>query len=290
MSTDYQQARIALGARLRELRMSAPGGRLTGTQLAALLGWHQSKISKLELGQQTAAPDDLTQWATATGQPETEAELQARLKGFESHIRSWRRQLASGHRPVQDTWFEEAARTAVTRVWESAMVPGILQTADYAREVFTRYADLMQSTRDTEEAVRGRMRRQQFLYDPDKRFDLLVSEAALYALVCQPSAMAAQLDRLAGVIGLDTVSLKIVPLSAPMKIPPANGFWIMDDRLVITEDWHAELWLDDADSVVLYGRVWDTLCASAIGGPEAHRVISRARHALNLLAREDGTD
>lgn len=278
--TDYQAARVALGARLRELRSAAPGGRLTGTQLAARLGWPQSKVSKLELGQQTAAPEDLEKWAAATGQPDSTAELLARLRGFESHIRSWRRQLAAGHRPVQDTWHTEASGTTLTRVWESAMIPGILQTADYARAIFTRYADLMQSTRDTEEAVLGRLRRQEFLWDPEKRFELIVSEAALRSLVCPPAVLAAQLDRLTGLIGLDTVRLLIVPLSAPLKIPPANGFWIMDDRLVITEDWHAELWLDDADSIALYGRVFETLRESAVDGPEAQKVITRARRSL----------
>ncbi|AVZ73671.1 transcriptional regulator [Streptomyces lunaelactis] len=290
MSTDYQQARVALGARLRELRLSSPGGRLTGTQLASRLGWAQSKVSKLELGQQTAAPEDLAQWAVATGQPDIEGELLARLRGFESHIRSWRRQLASGHRPVQDTWYAESARTTVTRVWESAMIPGVLQTADYARAVFTRYAQLMQSERDTEEAVRGRLRRQEFLYDPGKRFEVLVSEAALRSVICPPSVLAAQLDRLAGLIGLDTVKLMIVPLSAPLKIPPANGFWILDDRLAITEDWHAELWLDDAESIALYQRVWDTLRESAVHGPEAHRVISRARRSLDPPQSLAGSD
>ncbi|NEE57909.1 transcriptional regulator, partial [Streptomyces sp. SID8455] len=47
MSTDYQQAREALGVRLRELRLSAVGGRLTGTQLAGQAGWNKSKVSRL---------------------------------------------------------------------------------------------------------------------------------------------------------------------------------------------------------------------------------------------------
>lgn len=102
MSTDYQQAREALGQRLRELRLTAPEGRLTGTALARTLGWPNSRISKLELGKQTATPDDLRQWANACGRPDAYEELRSRLAGFESHIRSWRRQLVAGHRPVRD--------------------------------------------------------------------------------------------------------------------------------------------------------------------------------------------
>jgi hypothetical protein len=101
-----------------------------------------------------------------------------------------------------------------------------------------------------------------------------VWEAALHALICAPSVLAAQLDRLAGVIGMDTVELGIVPLGAALKIPAANGFWIMDDRLVIAKHWHAEIWLDDADSVATYLRVWNTLRESAVCGPDAENVIA----------------
>ncbi len=206
MSTDYQQAREALGARLRELRYSAPDGRLTGTALARALGWPNSKISKLELGKQTATPEDLRAWADACGRPESYQELRARLAGFESHIRSWRRQLVGGHAPVQNTHNEAQARASVLRAWESSWI--------------------------------------------------------------------------VGVIGLDTVEIGIVPFTAPLKQPPGVGFWIYDDQQVIVETWHAELWLDDADTVATHVRVWEALRASAVYGAEAHRVIARARQAI----------
>jgi hypothetical protein len=80
---------------------------------------------------------------------------------------------------------------------------------------------------------------------------------------------------------MDTVHIGIVPLDATLRIPPANAFWIFDDRLVVTEDWHAELWLDDTPTIALYRRVWETLSESAMFGTDAQRVISRARHGLN---------
>ena len=48
MSRDFQQTREAPALRLRELRTSAPGGRLTSPQLAQRLGWPHSKIYKLK--------------------------------------------------------------------------------------------------------------------------------------------------------------------------------------------------------------------------------------------------
>ncbi|WP_128802494.1 MULTISPECIES: helix-turn-helix transcriptional regulator [unclassified Streptomyces] len=280
MSTDYQQAREALGVRLRELRLSAPGCRLTGAELAEQHGWNKSKVSRLENGKQTPTPGDLRKWAEAAGQPEAYEELVARLRGFESHIRSWRRQLASGHRAVQDTHLNAHADASVFRGWESAMIFGILQTPDYARSIFTRYAELQRSPRDTEEAVRSRMKRQEALYDSSKRFHLILWETALHALVCPPSVLAAQLDRLVGAVGLDTVELGIIPLSASLKIPPATAFWIYDDHEVIVENWHAELWIDDEASVDTYLRVWRTLSASAVYGVDAQNLISAARRTL----------
>jgi transcriptional regulator with XRE-family HTH domain len=277
VSTDFQQGRVALGARLRELRAG-----LTGRELADRLGWPQSKISKLETGRQTASAADLVAWAEATGHPDASDELITRLQTLETRSRSWRRQLAAGHRPVQDTLTVEYARSRRMRAWQSAMVVGMLQTPDYARAVFTRYADLYQTPRDIDDAVRARVRRQEFLYDGGKSFHILMWEAALHVAVCPPQVLAAQLDRLAGVLGMDTVKLGIVPCGTPLKLPPSGGFWVYDERLAIVEDWHAELWLDDAESVALYIRVWQMLAEAAVYGPAAHRLIARARAQLDL--------
>ncbi|KQX58048.1 MULTISPECIES: helix-turn-helix transcriptional regulator [unclassified Streptomyces] len=281
MSTDYQQARAALGARLRELRFTCPTGRLTGRQLAQRLGWQGSKVSKLENAKQTATPEDLQAWADATGRPEVYPELAARLAGFESHIRSWRRALASGFQPMYEGLTAEINRSSDIRVWEEAVVPGLMQTPEYARHVIRRYAELLGVTQSVEDAVRARTQRQEWLYQPGHKLRVLVWEAALRSLICPPSVLASQLDRLAGMIGMDTVELGVVPFAVPVKIVPANGFWLLGDRLVVAEDWHAELWLDDADNIALYQKVWKTLRESAVYGAEAHNIISSARRALN---------
>jgi len=153
VSTDFQRAREALGVRLREMR--AEGG-LAGRELADRLGWTQSKVSKLETGKQIATADDLQTWAEGTERPEAAEELKARLRGLESRSRSWRRQLAAGHRSVQDTLSVEYERSTVLRAWEGSMIVGVLQTAEYARHVFSGYVDLHQSPRDIDGAVRAR--------------------------------------------------------------------------------------------------------------------------------------
>lgn len=282
MSTDYQQARAALGVRLRELRFACPGGRLTGQQLAQRLGWPGSKVSKLENGRQTATPEDLRAWADATGQPGAYPELAARLAGFESHIRSWRRALANGFKPLHEGLSAEIDRTSEMWVWEESVIAGLLQTPEYARHVIQRYAELLGGANDIEAAVRSRVQRQEWLYRSGRTLHVLMWEGAFRSLICPPSVLASQLDRLNGMIGMDTVELGVIPFTASVKIVPANGFWVLDDRLVVAEDWHAELWLDDADNIALYKKVWRTLDESAVYGAGAHNIINSARRALNL--------
>ncbi|MFJ4924072.1 helix-turn-helix domain-containing protein [Streptomyces sp. NPDC088736] len=279
MSTDFQSGREALGVRLRELRA---GTGLLGKDFADLLGWQRSKVSRLENGKQTATPADLEAWALAAGAPGEAADLQSRLRGLESQQRSWRRQLSSGHRGVQDRYVAEYRRTSTVRGYEATVVPGLFQTPAYARHLLIHNAELMNSPRDTDAAVNARMKRQEVLYEVGKTFRVLIWEGALHALVCPTEVMAGQLDRLVSLIGLSAVSLGVVPFGAQLKLTPKHGFWIFDEERVIVETISTEFQLESADDVALYGRVWDRLEEGAVYGPQAHRLIARARGALDL--------
>ncbi|MCK8676570.1 helix-turn-helix domain-containing protein [Streptomyces lichenis] len=276
MTTDYQQARVALGVRLRELRAEAG---LTVRALAEQCGWAPSKVSKLENGKQTATTADLDAWAAGVGNPAAAGELRGRLAGLTSTYRSWRRQLAGGHRAVQDALGAQHERTSVFRAFAGSVVPGVFQTPEYARAVLSRYADLHGVTRDIEAGVLSRMRRQDGLYQPGRRYRVLMWESALHTRICSASVLADQLDRLMSLNGLSSVELGVIPLAASVRIAAGDDFTIHDDRLVIAETWHAEMWLDSTEDITLYATVWDALAADAVHGRDAHRLIARARTA-----------
>lgn len=277
MSTDFQAGRQALGARLRELREEAG---LTGKDLAERLGWQRSKVSRLETGKQTAAATDLESWAAAVGVPEQTPDLRARLRGLESQQRSWRRQLAAGHRPVQERYVAEYQGAATARGYEATVIPGLFQTAEYARHLLAQGAELMRTPRDTDAAVAARMRRQEVLYEPGRLYRVLVWEGALHVLICPPVVMAGQLDRLVSLIGMTTVEFGIVPFGRQMPLTAKHGFWIFGGEKVVVETINTELTYDGAEDLALYGRVWEQLHEAAVHGPQAHRLIARARAGL----------
>ena len=279
MTTDFQSSREALGARLRELRTEAG---MEGRHLAAKLGWHASKVSRLQNGKQTPTAADITAWAQGVGRRDAETELQGLRAGLEMKHRSWRRQLAGGHRARQEVAIQETAATQTIRGLEVARIPGLFQTPEYARVIFDANAEFRGIPPTTEAAVEARTRRQEALYEPGKSFRFLVCEAALYHRSCPADVMAEQLDRLYNIIGLRSVELGILPFGAQLRRTAPHAFWIYDARLVIVETISEELWLTAEDDIQLYERAWEWLGESAEYGTPARRLIGRARASLDL--------
>jgi hypothetical protein len=197
-------------------------------------------------------------------------------------VRPWRERLETGHRPVQEEWNSLVLNSQTLRAWEPDIIPGLFQTPDYARCVFEGLAELMNTPKDTADAVRTRMKRQEWLLLPGKELHQLVWEGTLCARLGSPEVMAAQLDRIREVLDLDTVHLGIVPFDAVLPLVIGNGFTIVDERLVVVEDWHAEHWLDAPGAIALHRRVWETHAASAVYGAEAKRIVTRVRRDLDV--------
>ena len=273
--TDYQTARVSLGARLREVRVEA---RLSGRALAQALGWHPSKVSKLELGRQTASAQDLEAWALACGTPEVVAELVAQRRALETHYMSWRRQLAGGTRARQTAARDLEGRTRRFRIFESACVPGLLQTSDYAWYMIRRGINLHGAPNDLEAGVRVRMERRRILDEPDRVFDMLIWEPALRMGLSPPGVMAEQMDCIADVIKRGAVDIAILPTDARVSVVPSHGFWIFDDDRVLIETSGAELTTTDDDAIAPYRKVFAELSRAAVRGPAALRIVARARH------------
>lgn len=184
---------MALGGRLRELRVASE---LSGKQLAELLSWQPSKVSKIENGKQTPSSDDIRDWARATTFEGETASLLASLQTLEVQRAEWRRVLRGGIRPRQNALAELDQKTRLFRVFEPGVIPGLLQTSEYARARFAEAIRIHKLKNDINDAVEGRMKRQDIFYRPDKRFHFVLTEAALRFRMCSLPVMLGQLDRL----------------------------------------------------------------------------------------------
>jgi transcriptional regulator with XRE-family HTH domain len=270
---DYQQAREALGARFRQLRKDTG---LTGKQLAERLGWSQPKVSRIERGQRTPSEEDLRAFARVVGATaEVTDELLTRVRTVHSVHAAWRRQLAGGAAVGQHDILELEASVRLVRAFEPAVIPGMLETDDYARKLFDDVVALYGIPNDAEEAVRIRLHRQQLIHDPARRFEFIIAEAALRSQVCPPPVMRAQLDLVRALSNLETVEVFILPTDAKLPFLPLHGFWIFDDELVSVETVHTRVEARDPSEVALYLRVFGQLKAAAQGEEAARALLTR---------------
>lgn len=270
------EAREELGRRLRELRV---GAGFTGKGLATSLGWPHSKISKLELGQQAATTADVTAWCAACSREDATDGLLVLLREMDSRYSEWRRQLGRGVHLRQRPLIDLDHDTRVWRILETCVVPGLLQTPEYAAATF-REAVLLRGIPDTaDEAVALRMQRQHVLYEPGKRFHFLLWEPVLHAGAATASVMVDQLQRLINLLHLPSARIGIIPQNTRLPITPSHGFWLRDDQLVLIETFDAELRLALPDEVALYRRVFDLLAPVARYDDGARRLLEKGINA-----------
>jgi hypothetical protein len=142
--------------------------------------------------------------------------------------RSWRKQLAGGHRGRQEIAVRLTETTTQTRGLEDSRIPGLFQTPEYARVVFDSLAEFRGIASTTDAAVERRMRRQEALYAPEKTFRFVLCEAALYHRPCPVEVMAEQLDRLYNLAGQQRIELGIIPFRAQLRRTAPHAFWIYD--------------------------------------------------------------
>lgn len=278
--SSFQRAREALGIRLRELRRDA---RLTGRQLAAAYDWHPSKISKIEGGKQTPTDADLEAWADACGQPGLAAELIASLRTLESHYVEHRRLFHAGMSAQQRAFSELEDQTTQVRNFENVFIPGLLQTPEYARYRLAEGVEYDGAPDDLDEAVGVRMQRQQILYRSGKRFHFVITEAVLRYRLCPASVMLGQLDRLVTLSTMPTIRFGVIPFETRLPLAPVHGFWLMDERVVVVENFTASQNLTQASEISSYVRIFDELAKAARYESEARAIITRALADLSTL-------
>ncbi|MFF4774599.1 helix-turn-helix domain-containing protein [Microtetraspora fusca] len=205
--------RRRLGQELRRLRERAE---LTGDQVAAQLGWSAAKVSRIE---------------TAKTSPR-KADVEALLEAYEVDS-GQRQELLDLHRDaVRKGWWEDyqsslpheyttllglEVEATLARNWEPQVVPGLLQTEEYALEVVKAVQSI---TRFAQGGVRSRvetrMARQEIILREEEPLTLWVvmDESVLLRGFGSAAVMRGQLDRLVTVSQRPNIRIQVLPLDA----------------------------------------------------------------------------
>jgi transcriptional regulator with XRE-family HTH domain len=282
--------RRRLGAELRRLREQAG---LPGRQLAEQIGVSQSKISRIESGATLPTIPEVTGWTAAVSASEDVASRAVALaEAAYTEVHPWDVAMR-GHGHLQDDIQQIEARSRAVLVYEPTLVPGLLQTAEYARRVVAMFEPAYAEP-DIPGVTASRVDRQAALFDPAREFGFLITEAALRWRPGPPSLMLAQLDRIASVATLGNVVIGVVPQSARALTHVPHGFVVIEpadpgaDAFVLVETVHANLTVSDAGQVALYRAQWPLLEQMAVYGPDARDLLSGIAADVRAQPAEDG--
>ncbi|MER8068022.1 DUF5753 domain-containing protein [Streptomyces sp. NPDC094034] len=190
--------------------------------------------------------------------------------------KEWRHLQRTGLRRNQTSAVPLYQRTRHMRVYCSNVIPGLLQTRRYAEALLGTIAEFERAVNDAPAAAAARVERSRVLYDRTKRFALLVEEDVLYFPLGDAETMSEQLDFLLSVMPLASVSLGVIPRTAPRQMWTLEGFLAFDDSQVQVETLSANITITRPSEITLYLRAFERLSEMAVYGAQARRLIQTA--------------
>ncbi|MFD6713832.1 DNA-binding protein [Micromonospora sp. TSRI0369] len=275
--------RRQLGRLLRQFRNEAG---VTLDAAAEALEYSRQKIWRIECGLGPVRVLDVKAMCELYG---VSAEMTEAMRGLAAETKSKGWWHAYGD--AVPSWFElyvglESAAAHLRR-YDESLIPGLLQTREYALGLFHRGSRL--SMEERERAVEVRMQRQALLtrrLPTPPRLEAALSEAVLRRPVGGASVMANQLSHLLETSELPNVSVRVVPLAAgPHPGAVAGSFVILDfpatkggraapePSVVYSESLTGALYLDKPDELAAYESTWKGVDALALGEAESRDVI-----------------
>jgi transcriptional regulator with XRE-family HTH domain len=269
--------------RLRaELRKARQTSGLTQEQVAGEMDWSMSKIIRIEAGSSGIGSNDLKALLQLYGvkDPEKVDSLIALARA--ARERSW----WSAYRDVapqsllQLIEYESAA--LAIRQFESLFIPGMLQTADYARAVIQSYDDERPESDELRALVELHVRREE-LIDSDNApsFHFILDEAVVRRLVGGQSVMRRQLRRLLEIADKPNITVEIVPFSAGLHVGMKGPFEIiefadpLDRDIAFLESPRGDIISDDPEHTARYREVFERLRKASLGPRDSMTHVAR---------------
>ncbi|MFI6406192.1 helix-turn-helix domain-containing protein [Streptomyces sp. NPDC050548] len=260
--------RRKLGAELRALRAEAG---LTSGEAARLVGWHQSKVSRIETGASGVKPPDVRLLLDAyeVGDAQLRDMLLVLAGSDDGGGRHhWWHAYRGVLPPAYRDFISLESQASTIRTLETSVVPGLLQTPEYARAV-TRAAvgGLDNDGPERLDAlVQVRLARQDILRaDPPLELSVVLDEAVVRREVGGPGVMARQLERLVEAAQLPQVRLQVLPFAAGAHIGITGPFVIFsfpstsDLDVVVLDHLTSSLYLERKEDLEAYSEAFNTL-------------------------------
>ncbi|MDA8372476.1 MAG: helix-turn-helix transcriptional regulator [Nocardiopsaceae bacterium] len=248
-----------LSAELKRMREEAG---ISSAEVAERMGWNQTKVNRLERGEwKRLKEDDLRRLTKLYGvnDPEKQEALvsmarQASAKGW------WARYsdvLGSG------AYVALESTTSGLRFYGGMLVPGLLQTQNYAKAIIHGYG--VSDAAEIQRRLEARLLRQELLEQQDRSIHAVIDEAALRKDIGGRLTMSEQLIHLCLLNQKDNVTVRVLPDSVGAH-PGLGGHFVIldfpheqDEPVVFIDDAHNGLFLEEPEEIASYTMIYDSI-------------------------------
>lgn len=274
--SDADMINAQLGIELRRLREEAG---YTAVEACEPLKAQGPKLSKIENGKQGATPEEVRILCEFYRASNDERDYLVALAEQRPKLRRRR----AGKRDAVPDWFRRflALEWDATEIktYQIDMVPGLLQTEDYARAMIRAW-EPEADERLIDKQVEARMKRQDVLRRsgrPSLRLDVVLGEGAVRRMLGDKKVMRLQLKHLAMMARRPNITVRVLPFDVPDRISVPSAFQLFrlaqqNISTVYLEDLFGATYLKEPEEYTQYSSVYGRLRDAALE-PEGSRVL-----------------
>jgi transcriptional regulator with XRE-family HTH domain len=278
--------RRRLAAELRRLR--ARSGK-TADEVASVLGWSKAKISRYELARSGLKPSDVKSLLDFYGVRGDHRDQLLTLAEEATH-KGWWEAYADVLTEEHLAFIGLEAEATSEQQWQGTVVPGLLQTEQYAQHVLGGYRQVATIPPSMiERRVETRLIRQQLLTrDPPLELAVVIDESVLHRQWGDRSVMQAQLRCLAEAADLPNVTLRVLPLNGHHALA-VDSFTIFQfgkvheatlHDVVSTETLRSYLYVEGETDTYEFRLAFEHLMEASLDPAESRELILRTARQL----------
>ncbi|WP_075738999.1 MULTISPECIES: helix-turn-helix domain-containing protein [Actinoalloteichus] len=243
----------------------------------------RSTIGRMETGERVPTPEETAVLLAAMGVGGSAASYVMDLarRASESH---WWEGDRPGLSPLMQSWIDWEDQASGIVEWTLDVVPGLLQTAEYARQLAGAWAS---RPAEIEARVATRMARQTLLSRDTVSYDVVIDEAVLHRPIGGATLLVDQLRHLIRTAERPNISLQVLPTAATVRAHRgligsfiALQFSDKDDPLVQIEHISSAVIVDDPAEVEAHLAAHSTLTEMAMSPAESADLI---RHVVKEM-------
>ncbi|MET7939704.1 helix-turn-helix transcriptional regulator [Streptomyces sp. NPDC005302] len=270
-----------------ELRRAREESKLKIEEAAARLSWTPSKVSRIEKGILGVKPADLDALMDTVGVLDVAKREVLHSIARHGRQRGWWQTYRDIISPAYADLISLEDGAKSMRTYETTLIPGLLQTASYARATID--AIRMDSQPEDADALVAVRQARQSVLSRREPLELwaVIHEAALHPRVTtNPEMMREQLQSLLDRQRLPHVSIQVLPLDAPPHVGMSGAFAVLgfpetaDLDVVLVESLTSALYVEDTAEVRRYGGAFERLRAAALPFDKSADLIARLKDSI----------